>query len=413
MPQLLRFDKHFSLYGVHMTACETKKVQHYEPFQALNLNLITSTWECEMQRFKISDQCRKNLQDLQNGRARVVITGHQPLFQLGPLFLFHKIFSLLDHCQKLKAKNIPAVPVFWCASEDHDLAEMMKLTRINSAGNLEKITFPQSRLKLAAETQTWTQEMDHVHKRILPPEWRFIAQRFTFTRYVDHFIQMLYEIFAKDGLLVFEAKDSETSAFSFWENIQIQTDHLIHCLSENEKLMTARKEHIQAPRVSPLPVFALHKKTGLRTPLIYQGRQLWQRNGDTRSDHLLNLLKNDERLSPGVLLRPLLTQYLFSAHSCICGPAELKYHQQMQPLYKCLEMKTPCLQPRVSATYLDIFPQHLSRKKIKHAQKNIFFPENQYQERVLHGLDVLNSPKKLMQVKESRPQMSILRHQLL
>src|ERR1700737_3235779 len=65
----------------------------------------------------------KNLDRLQNGAAAVV-TGQQVGLFGGPAFSVYKALTAIRLANELTANGTNAVPIFWLATEDHDLAEV-------------------------------------------------------------------------------------------------------------------------------------------------------------------------------------------------------------------------------------------------------------------------------------------------
>jgi len=65
----------------------------------------------------------RNLASLREG-AVAVVTGQQAGLFGGPVYTFYKALSALRVVGELHQRGIEAVPVFWIASEDHDLAEV-------------------------------------------------------------------------------------------------------------------------------------------------------------------------------------------------------------------------------------------------------------------------------------------------
>ena len=55
----------------------------------------------------------------------VVIGGQQAGILTGPLYSIHKIISIIAFARQKEAElNVPVVPVFWIAGEDHDFQEV-------------------------------------------------------------------------------------------------------------------------------------------------------------------------------------------------------------------------------------------------------------------------------------------------
>jgi len=58
-------------------------------------------------------------------------------------------------------------------------------------------------------------------------------------------------------------------------------------------------------------------------------------------------------VSPGVLLRPLVQDYLFPTAAYVGGPAEVAYWAQVYALYPLFDVEPPAIAPRAGATLLE------------------------------------------------------------
>src|SRR5271167_3251309 len=70
-----------------------------------------------------SDQTLRNIQRLREG-AFAVVTGQQVGLFGGPLMSLFKIASALALAKQVQQSDVDCVPVFWLATEDHDLEEV-------------------------------------------------------------------------------------------------------------------------------------------------------------------------------------------------------------------------------------------------------------------------------------------------
>jgi hypothetical protein len=70
----------------------------------------------------------RNLKELEEGRAFTVTTGHQLSVLGGPLFFFIKLAQVIRLARFAEEvlPNTRVVPVFWMATEDHDLEEITR-----------------------------------------------------------------------------------------------------------------------------------------------------------------------------------------------------------------------------------------------------------------------------------------------
>src|SRR5206468_195926 len=67
---------------------------------------------------------RNHLDRLSRPETLVVASGQQVGLYTGPIFTIYKALSAAKLAVELTAAGIPSVPVFWLATEDHDIEEV-------------------------------------------------------------------------------------------------------------------------------------------------------------------------------------------------------------------------------------------------------------------------------------------------
>src|ERR1700691_1799603 len=73
--------------------------------------------------FGAGDDTFRNLDRLASGAAAIV-TGQQVGLFTGPSYSLYKAISAARYAEEASKNGVDAVPVFWLATEDHDLAEI-------------------------------------------------------------------------------------------------------------------------------------------------------------------------------------------------------------------------------------------------------------------------------------------------
>src|SRR5262249_60844973 len=74
-------------------------------------------------------EARAMAEELAAGRAVAVLAGHQVGLFTGPLFTITKAFDAIRVARELTSRGVPAVPVFWALTDDHDLDEIARTAR--------------------------------------------------------------------------------------------------------------------------------------------------------------------------------------------------------------------------------------------------------------------------------------------
>ena len=84
---------------------------------------VTAILERQNKSWDASPQTLANLERLRQGAAAVV-TGQQVGLFGGPMFAIYKALTAVKLAEEATAAGVDAVPVFWLATYDHDLAEV-------------------------------------------------------------------------------------------------------------------------------------------------------------------------------------------------------------------------------------------------------------------------------------------------
>ena len=83
-----------------------------------------------------------NLEKIERG-AVAVVSGQQVGLFGGPAYAIYKALTAIRLAEELSEAGVPAVPIFWMATEDHDLDEVRHVTWFDS-GKLVKFELPPS-----------------------------------------------------------------------------------------------------------------------------------------------------------------------------------------------------------------------------------------------------------------------------
>jgi bacillithiol biosynthesis cysteine-adding enzyme BshC len=307
--------------------------------------------------FGASPAALANIARLRQG-APAIVTGQQVTLFGGPLFTLFKAATAIR-----KAKDTGAVPIFWLATEDHDLEEADHVTlpsrhqvhklRVAQAdshqpvGNLRLGPGIRPLLDQAAELLGPSPILDTLEAAYNPD-----------ATFAQAFGKLLASIFADDGLILIDAVDHRYHALGA-PVLRHAIEHaaeLESALLDRNKLLEARGYHAQvlvAPSSSLL--FILDDETGARLALKRKDASTWLAGKKPLStqDLLAILDSAPERISPNALLRPVFQDFLLPTAAYIGGPAEIAYFAQSQVLYDAILGRTTPVIPRLSATLIE------------------------------------------------------------
>ncbi len=322
--------------------------------------------------FKAPTTALANIEHLRSGAAAVV-TGQQVGLFGGPLLTLLKAATAIRKAQDAtRVSGREHVPLFWLASEDHDVAEVDQVHLLGkdrverNSANLEITGVPVPTGTLCTDgyiepALAWAEEL-----LAYAPICDVLRDAYT-----DHdgytatlasgFGRLLSHVFAEQGLVVIDASSRALHALGGGV-----LRAAIERAGELEKALLKRSAELEdagyhaqvkvAPEMSLLfllsPVMdGMCERRALRR--TKEGR--WKSGSQSYStqDLLVILEHEPERLSPNALLRPVFQDAILPTAAYIGGPAEIAYFAQSAVVYERILGRVTAVLPRLSATLVE------------------------------------------------------------
>lgn len=300
-----------------------------------------------------------SLQLLAQPGTVAVVTGQQTGLFSGPAYTIYKALTAVRLAEQLTKQGQPAVPVFWVATEDHDLAEVNHAfifgrdhqpARLQANGKGEPqqpvgtINLgdpPIEDLRRILEAFPNGQEISDLVAQAYRPEATF----------GDAFEQLLRSLLGKWGLLFLNPLDHGIRAIAapMLRNAMLRAPELKRLILERNKALEKDGYHAQVhiePTTSLFFVLEGKRRITLK-------RQENDYASKERRYSVEELAGQAEQLSPNALLRPVVQDYLLPTVAYVGGPAELAYLAQSQVLYRELLGRMPVMLARNGFTLLD------------------------------------------------------------
>ena len=308
-------------------------------------------------RWGVDGAALKSIERLRNG-AVACISGQQVGIFGGPLYSLLKACSAIQMAEELTRRGVDAIPIFWLATEDHDLAEIASATLRNGC-ELEKLTAatangsdaPVGPLPLDAEALAAVEKA----ATLLCENWVSQALRESYRAgetYGSAFARLFARLTANTGLVLVDPLDDELHAIAKPIFVQAaeRAGELNAALLERGKQLHKAGYHEQV-RVTPESTLLFSLEGNKRTVLHLAGEDfMLGAQRVPRAEVLERIAAHPGEYSANVLLRPVVQDYLFPTAVYFGGPAEVAYFAQAGVVYeKLLGRMTPVL-PRLSAT---------------------------------------------------------------
>lgn len=311
-----------------------------------------------------SDSLRK----LERPGTVAVVTGQQVGLFSGPAYSIFKAITAVKLARQLETQGIPAVPVFWLATEDHDLAEINHAWVFDEQAGIKKVALadslatggPVGEIKLKsvpiAELRSALGKLPFAEDVVL----RLEAAYQPGNTLGGAFRTFLQEVLKDFGLLYLDplVPAIREIAAPFLGDAVCRIPEMVGALSRRNKELTEAGYHAQVHIESDASLLFVIRD-GKRVALRYKDGQIVARD---RTYTEKELKENSSQLSPNALLRPVMQDYLLPTIGYVGGPSEVAYMAQAEVLYSALLGRMPIIFPRNSYTLLDAKTAKLLQK---------------------------------------------------
>ncbi|HXN21237.1 MAG TPA: bacillithiol biosynthesis cysteine-adding enzyme BshC [Candidatus Dormibacteraeota bacterium] len=324
------------------------------------------------QRFGSGQETEASLTRMERG-AVAIVTGQQTGLFSGPSYTVYKALLALRAAEEMTAAGTPAVPVFWMATEDHDLTEVnhcywlgnkrierLELQRTQEEGR------PVGDIRLGVGIN---EVVANAAEQLQGPgaEWVGTLLRECYgpgETFGSALGKLLARLFANRGLILVDPLDARLHRLAapvfrraLDEHVEITKD----LLKRGTELESAGF-HAQV-RVSENGTTLFMVRNRRRWPIKVHKDRFIANKEEFTAPELLDLLEREPALfSPNALLRPIMQDMLLPTAAYVGGPAEIAYFAQSGVLYQRLLGRMPAVLPRASFTIVDAKVSNLLEK---------------------------------------------------
>ncbi len=299
--------------------------------QKINRNVLVESLKKQNQSLKLSKKTHNNIDLILKKNTFTVTTGHQLCLCTGPLYFIYKIISTINLCEKLTEQNkeYHFVPVFWMASEDHDLEEINHINlfskkvqwdtdQTGAVGqmNLNNIEDFLLEIKNYFKNSSNKKVFSILEESYLKHNNLSEATRF-----------LVNELFGKYGLVIIDSNSKELK-----EQFVKQMKKDI-CYSSYYKYLKKTTEDL-----------AKNYKTQANVRKV-NFFEISKRNRKYITDNYdeIKIEDNVEIYSPNVLMRPLFQEIILPNVSYVGGSAEISYWLQLKSVFDIEKIPLPIL----------------------------------------------------------------------
>jgi len=312
-----------------------------------------------------------NIERLRSSETVAVVTGQQAGLFSGPLYTIYKALSAIRMAEELERREVSAVPVFWAATEDHDLAEVSEAFFRDAASEPFRVGYehddPTSGVAVGSvylngsidrlitsvfERLKVTQFTDEV-RAMISDAWK------PDIGFGEAFGRTLAGLLGKFGIVYIDPLDPEIKklAAPIYSAAIERSDEIVARLTKRSETLLDRGFHAQV-LIEPdyFPLF-WHDDEGVRRAIRKRPDGSFQaKDAPVRfeRDELLQIAaQTPERFSPGVMLRAAVQDFLLPTACYFGGGAEVAYFAQNSVVYETLGRPVTPILHRQSFTVVE------------------------------------------------------------
>ena len=270
-----------------------------------------------------------------------VHTGQQAGFMGGPAYTLYKIVTAIRLANRYQEElGCRCVPVFWLASEDHDLGEINHAHYLAADGSVGRVRFD------------WDGEGRSISELPVTPEVRQAAARFFEHQEHSPFVDYARELFTPRGGGFARSLAAGLARLFGDHGLVVLEPHLLRPLfpqffaralatGPEVKRTLERAAAALAGDGYPVPLDPARAGTLFH---VGGGRRVRLAGGGTPAP--------DAVLSTDAALRPLLADLALPSVATVLGPGEVAYQAMLRGLYRLFEVPQPLIAARKSYTVL-------------------------------------------------------------
>ncbi len=333
---------------------------------------VTEILRRQNEAFGCDEPTLANLRRLSDPGTFAVVTGQQVGLLSGPAFTLYKALTAVRLAGWLSDQGLPAVPVFWLATEDHDLEEVSQAAALDEDYNLIALRDSGERpaprssvgyVKLSREIEAALSRLEEVLAPGEPRNRLMQDLRASYRPGVtwgEAFGRFMARLFSRWGVVLVDALDRDLHRLStrVYEQAIARAQDLRERLRNRSQALVRAGYHAQV-HVGEDSTLLFAARGGNRLPI----HRSEEEQGDdfsldgTEKVSLAELKawleKQPLDFSPNALLRPVVQDMVLPTIAYVAGPAELAYLGQSHAVYSEFGRPMPVIFPRAAFTLVD------------------------------------------------------------
>ena len=329
---------------------------------------LTDLLQQQAEDWGTSDSVLTQIEKLRDANTVAVVTGQQVGLLGGPAYTLYKALGAIKLAQQLDQQGIPAVPIFWLASYDHDLAEVQRVELFagRSRPDILSLDLPITQtpvgcnqlgsgicslldeLARSLKNLPFSQDVITTLRAIYQPNATFSLA----------FARWLSDLTQHQGLIILDPAKRQFAELTR----HILTRELFEAENSQTALRRTRQKLTAEGRAEIIPtdrdvlqLFFMDAE-GVRRRLrrLEDGFEMTSTHAYLSNDAARNILRRQpERFTPSALLRPICQDAVLPTIAYVAGPTEQQYFTQLCEVYAWASVPMPEIVARPAFTLID------------------------------------------------------------
>lgn len=330
---------------------------------------IASILQRQNREYGCGGQTLKNINLSTEEDSSFVLAGQQVGIFGGPLYTLYKAIGAVKIARWLSQgfeRNY--IPIFGLASDDHDLSEANFINVIDQANQLKKIEY-------LPQEEDWGKSMcrvtlsEKIHRTIdsfdsatFPTEFKSEVLNKLGECYSEGqtmataFGKWMTHLLKNSGLVFFDFSDQEFKRLAqpIFEREIDEAGKSTQLVQKTNQELESSGYHLQVRKTADFLNLFLHNDKRERIKFKKTGLILDRIKRQLSKEELKIILKREpERISPNVLLKPVVQSFVFPISVYVAGPGEVGYYAQIKKVFEHFDVVMPIVHPRPSLTLIE------------------------------------------------------------
>jgi bacillithiol synthase len=314
------------------------------------------------------DETFASIRRLAGPASFAVVTGQQVGLFSGPAFTLYKALTAVRLARSLSDQGLQCVPVFWLATEDHDLDEVSKTAVWDEAGNVVTLSdsgvreVPQSsvgHVRLSPEVDRTVGRLEELLPAGEPRDTLIHDLRECYAPGISWgraFGCLMARLFSRFGVVLIDPMDERLHhlARPAFERALHTSGSLRELLQKRSQQLIDSGYHAQV-HIGDDSTLLFAAPDGNRIAVHQRNGRFYLGHARAEpADAMENWIADrPQDFSPSALLRPVIQDTLLPTVAYVAGAAEVAYFGQAHVLYPHFGRPMPVLFPRAGFTLAD------------------------------------------------------------